>query len=125
MSKTFKPASLFSLLCLLGLFCLVPETSQAKTRKVYGMELPPHAKELSKGRYASHTTFKKTLSYFKKQRAFKKKRAKWLEPVTLMGVKYVHIRSLDPKTKWSGVNIYELKGRKVRFYVLPRHRKGS
>ena len=110
---------------LLGLFLFAPNEAQAKTRKVYGMELPPYAKELSKGRYASHTTFKKTIDYFKKQRSFRKKKVKWLKPVTLMGVKYIHVRNLDRKSKWAGMNIYELKGRKVRFYVLPRHKKGS
>jgi hypothetical protein len=98
----------------------IPTTSQAETRKVYGLELPPYATELSQGRYKSNQNFKKTLKDFKRRL---RRRSKILEPVTLMGVKYVHIRSTNPKTKWSGINVYELKGRKVRFYVLPRHKK--
>ena len=125
MKKLINIKVILTLAGLLGFFLLVPSESQAQTRKVYGMELPPYAKELSKGRYASHTTFDKTIDYFKKQRSFRKKKVKWLKPVTLMGVKYIHVRNLDRKSKWAGMNIYELKGRKVRFYVLPRHKKGS
>ena len=125
MRKPINFKHILAMASLLGFFLLAPNDAQAKTRKIYGMELPPYAKELSKGRYSSHTTFKKTIDYFKKQRSFRKKKVKWLEPVTLMGVKYVHVRNLDSKSKWAGMNIYELKGRKVRFFVLPRHKKGS
>ena len=125
MSKSIRLTVLIGVFGVLGLTVLAPATSHAQTRKVYGMELPPYAKELSKGRYASNTTFQKTIDYFKKQRAFRKNKVKWLEPVTLMGVKYIHVRNLNAKAKWAGMNIYELKGRKVRFYVIPRARKGS
>ena len=98
----------------------VPTASYADTRKIYGLELPPYATEISKGRYKSNQNFNKTLKDFKRRL---RRRSKILDPVTLMGVKYVHIRSTNPKTKWSGINVYELKGRKVRFYVLPRYKK--
>lgn len=125
MKKPIRFGLAVGVLSIMGFWLLTPTPSHAQTRKIYGMELPPYAKEISEGRYASHTTFKKTIKYFKKQRSFRKKKVKWLEPVTLMGVKYVHVRNLDTKSKWSGMNIYELKGRKVRFFVMPRHKKGS
>ena len=121
MTKIAKHFAASLAVALLLAWVAAPTQSHAETRKVYGLELPPYAKEISKGRYSSNQNFQKTLKDFK--RRLSRKNTKWLEPVALMGVKYVHIRSTSSKTKWSGINVYELKGRKVRFYVIPRHKK--
>ena len=120
MTKIAKHFAMSLGIALVLAWLAAPTLSQAETRKIYGLELPPYAKELSKGRYSSNQSFPKTLKDFK--RRLSRKNTKWLEPVELMGVKYVHIRSTNFKTKWSGINVYELKGRKVRFYVIPRHK---
>ncbi len=121
MTKTAKRFAPLMSILLFTAWVMVPSSTLAETRKIYGLELPPYAKEIAKGRYSSNQNFQKTLKDFK--RRLSRKNTKWLEPVALMGVKYVHIRSTSSKTKWSGINVYELKGRKVRFYVIPRHKK--
>lgn len=84
-----------------------------------GLELVPYAKKIGDRRYQSQRDYDGTLKFFKDK--FKgSKNVRWTREVSLPAVKYIHLESLNDKSAWEGVNIYQLKTGEVRFYVLPR-----
>lgn len=106
-------------LLLVLLFALAPLPALAQAPTVYGLELVPWSKKLEEDRYQSSRDWEGTLRYFReKLRGWKGVR--WHREVNLPTVKYVHIQNTNPKAKWSGINIYELPGGRVRMYVLKR-----
>jgi hypothetical protein len=87
--------------------------------KVLGLEMPSYSKKLEETRYQSPRNFEKTVKFFKDY--FRGWRGVvWHREVNLPSVKYVHIENKNEKAKWSGVNIYEMPGGKVRIFVLER-----
>lgn len=86
--------------------------------KVHGLSLMSWAKKVGDDRYESPRSFSKTYDVFY-DRYKRSKRVKVHKVVNLPNVKFGHFESLNPKTTWSGFNVYEYKG-KVRIYVIAR-----
>ncbi len=70
------------------------------------------------GRYESPKTYDDTLTHYKWY--FKTRGGvRWRNVVNLPQIRAKHIESTRPKTRWQGLNIYEMQG-KVRIFVVPR-----
>ena len=70
------------------------------------------------GRYQSPRTYDETLRYY--ERLFRRTGGvRWRTIVNRPGIRAVHAQSLRQRTRWEGINIYELNG-DVRIYVVPR-----
>ena len=70
------------------------------------------------GRYLSPRTYEETLDFYR--RIFNgANMVRWRNVVNTPTVRAKHVESLRKKTRWEGINIYEIKG-KVGIYILPR-----
>ena len=108
------------LVCSILLALLLASPVLAGTQpNAYGLDLVPWSKKLEEGRYKSSRDWDGSLKFFRDQfRGWKGIR--WHREVNLPTVKYVHIQNLNPKGRWSGVNIYQLPSGEVRMFVLKR-----
>lgn len=70
------------------------------------------------GRFQSSRTYDETLKFY---RAFFRRTGggRLHNIVTLPSIKAMHIQSLQRRTRWEGINVYELHG-EARIYVVPR-----
>ena len=92
--------------------------AQAKP-SVYGLELVPYAKQMEENRFSSDRDYKNVITFFEKK--FRGKRhIQWLPEVSLVGIKYTHIRNTDPRSDWEGLNIYTMPSGQTRLFVLKR-----
>jgi hypothetical protein len=83
-----------------------------------GLELIPFSKRIAEHRYESPRDYEGTIKFYKDK--FKGyKNIKWSREVSVPAVKYIHFETTS-KSKWQGVNIYQLPDGRVRYYVLPR-----
>jgi hypothetical protein len=80
--------------------------------------LVPGAIELDDlGRYDSPRSFDDTVEYY--ERYFRGDRQRrWRHIVNLPTVRAQHVENKKKESGWSGINIYEHRG-KVRIYVIP------
>lgn len=85
-----------------------------------GAPLVPGSRALEDaGRYGSPRSYESTVEFYEKQ--FKNgPPVRWRHIVNVAGLRAKHVQNLNRKSRWQGINIYELKG-KVRYYVVPRH----
>jgi len=91
--------------------------------KVHGVSLFTWAKRVGEDRYESPRSWDKTYDVFY-DRYKRSKKVKIHDTVNLPSVRFAHFESLDPKTPWMGINVYEYRG-KVRVYVIKRRTKAS
>lgn len=119
-TRPLRPVARGAAVVLLALTCSLPALAESQP-KVHGLELVPWSKKIESGRYQSSRDWEGTLKYFRdKLRGWKGIR--WHREVNLPTVKYIHIQNLNPKARWSGVNLYQLPSGEVRMYVLRRVR---
>ena len=98
----------------------VAASARAAEVKAHGLPIIPWAVKVGDDRYRSPRDFEQTVRWYRKLFA-RTGRVRRYREVNLPGVKYVHFESLDPRTKWSGLNIYRIGARgEVRLYVLAR-----
>ena len=106
----------------LGLALLIASAkpTHAAEVKVHGHTLIPWATKIDQDRYRSPRDFEQTLRWYRKFFAGHRYIRRYRE-VNIPGVKYVHYENKNPKSKWSGINIYK-KGPRgpVMIYVLKR-----
>ena len=57
MTKTAKRFATLMSIFLFAAWVIAPASAIAETRKIYGLGLPPYAKEIAKGRYSSNQKF--------------------------------------------------------------------
>ena len=105
-------------LMLAALSVATPAMAQ-KVPRPLGVELLPWASRVEENRYKSPRDWDKTLKVFRDR--WRRSRSVKIHPiVNLPTVKYVHYESLNAKTRWSGINVYQVGNKGVRITVLPR-----
>ena len=93
---------------------------QAAEVKVHGHTLIPWASKIDTDRYRSPRNFEQTLRWYRKFFAGHRYIHRYRE-VNIPGVKYVHYENKNPKSTWSGINIYQKGPRgRVLIYVIKR-----
>ncbi len=109
-----------SLSLSLALLILSAGSAGAAEVKVHGHTLIPWASKVDTDRYRSPRDFEQTLRWYRKFFAGHRYIRRYRE-VNIPGVKYVHYENKNPRSGWSGINIYQKGPRgRVMIYVIAR-----
>lgn len=93
---------------------LIPSLAWAAGKPIAGLTLPGGAVEVGENRYRSTQSFEETLKFFGNIKGLNRK------PIARQPqVKAVHFESLDPKSGFEGINVYEAN-KEVRIHVIVR-----
>lgn len=105
----------------LGLAFLLPGSARAEDKEHLGALIPKRAKKIGEDRFRSPWGWDSTKRWL--DRNYKSWEYPRIRIINKPGIKAIHIRNgkkKKKKSKWSGINMYELRTGEVRFYVLER-----
>lgn len=88
------------------------------TRVHLGAHLPRWAAPVEENRFRSPWNWDQTITWL--NRNYNTRQYPRIRIVNLPGVKAIHIANRSGRGGFSGINVYEMRGGEVRFYVLPR-----
>lgn len=88
--------------------------------QVHGLKLPSGAVRVGPDRYRLPENFNNSMKWFERQYPVERYPRKTI--VNQPSVKAIHVANPDPKSGWSGFNLYQ-HDREVRIYVLARRQQ--
>jgi hypothetical protein len=90
---------------------------------VAGAPLPPRARVLDDGRFASPLGFRATVAWYRKELKRRGANATFVGPVRFRDVTFVRVLPVDPRSPWAAVHIVLADGR-TTIYILAASEAG-